>query len=437
MDILERIIAYTGDETSDAQEQELFAQLASDSGLRQSFKRQLKLNKAASIGAVEKRPSAAVTSTLFTQLGLQYSGASAGAAAASTAAPVASGLSSISSFWSALAVSAIALVGSFTLFDSFLGHDFQNEYQASISERTEATAQSSPITENKNIIEPTSNNESDEELALMKKNFEAIEYRLKDANNKNQLLTKENSYLKSLVDSQELIVKSQENSKEYDNNVKSYPAVNKIIVSPNNALWSNSNLSLKNNSPNNSNGFEEIPAQFGDDIYSDLKKDEDKAIFTKAGVEYRNYNYWNVGEVNLSPKDPPSFNNEGISLFARFFGNTDLIIDARRENFSLKFTGTEDNRLFSYETLPNLETYSIGLRHEPFTFGKMAFYGQGMFGVNAAGEVYRLGGGLTFNPFENFSMILGFEHSLLNFEHQNNGFTSQKNGLFYGLQLSL
>lgn len=194
-----------------------------------------------------------------------------------------------------------------------------------------------------------------------------------------------------------------------------------------------------------SNLYEAIPDNKPDFEFSGNKIiDPDKQYDTlmiirssdeKFGFEFKNTPSWFSKDPIVQPYELNRFNNLSISLLYPIFDGLKIGADFRQETFYLEYEGfnSRDQNVFIYQQ-PNLSSYSLFLRYNPFDIGsKLKPFVQFNGGFNKFGYTTREMIGIEYYPFDNVYIIAGAEFNQLFFKHDAESFTSNKFSLNYGL----
>lgn len=156
---------------------------------------------------------------------------------------------------------------------------------------------------------------------------------------------------------------------------------------------------------------------------------------TGFSVELRNSLAWNMPEANISPDEISKLNNFSIGINYDLTENITVLVNARQETFFQVFEGTEENgKRFIYEQQPNLTSFGAGLRYYIPAGNTLRPMVQISAGGNRTGALGRAAIGLEYNPYRDFSFLLGIEYSGLTYEHQNKSYYSDKGGAYLTLK---
>jgi|GEM_PF-5985616 len=438
MENIDKILAYSDNGLTDAQESQFFNELAADKTMRETFKNHIRIKNTAGRMGQEFLPSAGTTTGLFAALGLDYTGPETTASGSSNiSGDKNAGL--LPTFYEggiAALLALIVLSGVLFLSDeprSLDSSEMQDTDQMAENIVFDQTVIDNPVlksnTESANYPVSSSRNIDTKPNTLMNNRLSDLRIQLSE-------LEKENALLKQRLEILDSDRSAEDISGDMSDATRKYIEPSTKYVT----LWEE-NSSVSGRGPE-IQLIANDPYSVWNDGWNQEGVDDSEGLLgltwlNTVGLEYKNYHYWNVGQENLSPKDPPAFNNEGLTLVITVLDHTDILLDARRENFNLQFMGSEDGREYRYETYPNLETFSLGLRQKFEISDKLELYGQASYGLNNIGGVYRGGGGFKFSPFRNMSLVTGWEYSYMGFDFQGKAFDSQKNGMYYGIMLNL
>ncbi len=154
----------------------------------------------------------------------------------------------------------------------------------------------------------------------------------------------------------------------------------------------------------------------------------------RISMEYRGSQYWSVPEPAVYPAKFAKFNNNAITLFWQVNDNFSVGPELRQENFYQEFTGLDAlGKETVYKQQPNFTSFGLSMRYALKDIGVVHPIGQFTLGGNASGALGRVMAGLVYNPTPNVSFIIGGEYSVLLYRHQGGLFDSQKFGLNYGV----
>lgn len=433
---IDKILSFTDNALSDADEVSLFRELAESGEMRQAFKSHLRIKSSAPRIYQEAAPSAASTSALFGKLGLDY-GAGASAPAVAASAPAAS---SQPLYWEpgiAAVFAAIAVIA-MLLFAEPLEKNYMAEGSATNNTVTEEIAQVS-TQDSKAADIPVSSS------ATTLVDDKSMENSINKLRAENDALRKELAYNRHLLASAQGRINTLQAQLASNDGVSNKPSfifssepisASKLYISQWDGFgWSDNGEMIVLNA-----NSEDFPRN---GIYGDKSLElEDASLFgldlgTDLAVEYRNYNYWNIGPERLSPKSSDLFSNEALIVRGSLYKELDLFVDVRQENFNLQFSGVENGREYQYETYPSTVSAALGLRQNYAFNDELRIYGEISSGVSGLGAIGRAGLGLSVTPLPYVSVFGGYEYSGLIFDYQGRNFSSQKSGMYYGISLNL
>jgi hypothetical protein len=444
---IDNILSYSENNMSDAEESAFFAHLAQDRGMRESFKDHLRIKYSSAFVNQGYAGDATVTSSLFSAIGLSYgdTGESVGPVE-EPYKPVGSFAGSPIFYEGAIAATLVAAVFlAIFLFSNplsddagfALGSESEEVLESSIEDK-QPELKSYPAASSRLNTQAVDQSEYDR---LSKENS-LLATKVSELEEENSDITNRYSVMKSAYEREIDGYKTNISQISQVSQASRVNSQSESFVEPTNLYITRWEQPREQNMPEPMQSFSALsyPASgYGDVNSIDSENDGllGMGFLQSVGVEYKNFHYWNVGDVTMAPSDPPAFNNESLSLVFTIIDNTDIILDARRENFSLQFTGVEDGRATRFETYPNFETFSLGVRQRISLSEEFDVFGQGMYGFNSLAPVTRLGAGFTFKPFDYMSLIAGYEYSYMGFDFQGENFGSSKNGMYYGIMLNL
>lgn len=171
----------------------------------------------------------------------------------------------------------------------------------------------------------------------------------------------------------------------------------------------------------------------------ELLSDESFLSRLNLAVEFAASQEFFTHEVNVHPASEQVFNNSQISILVSPITDLQVGTEYRRENFYQVFRGYGANgNLFEYEQQPNFETFTLKARYKPdfLRTGSFSPFVSGAFGVNNAGYVSRIGGGVIIFPDAGYSFLVTTEYSGLRFMHNDAWFYSNKLGLNLGISVN-
>jgi hypothetical protein len=156
---------------------------------------------------------------------------------------------------------------------------------------------------------------------------------------------------------------------------------------------------------------------------------------SKFRFEFKNTPSWFLNQPKLQPYEISRFNNLQISLFYPIMSGILFGADFRQETFYVEYDGLNSKgqsaTLYQH---PNLSTYSLSLRYNPFDFSeKIKTFVQFTTGANIYGIVTREMAGFEYYPFDNVYILLSAEMNQMMFKHQESWYDASKFCINYGL----
>lgn len=131
------------------------------------------------------------------------------------------------------------------------------------------------------------------------------------------------------------------------------------------------------------------------------------------------------------------YDNLGIAMQYRMNEHSSLFVEGANESYPMIFEGVRNGQQIRYEQYPTMFWAGLGYRYTHSQFGNsgVAPYGQVALGGSKYGPVGRIGTGIQYTPMGPISFLLGIETSSLAYSFQNQWFLSPKVGLTYGMVL--
>ncbi|TAL68606.1 MAG: hypothetical protein EPN82_10025 [Bacteroidetes bacterium] len=163
---------------------------------------------------------------------------------------------------------------------------------------------------------------------------------------------------------------------------------------------------------------------------------EDNASNEKIGisVEARWSTNWSLARETVKPSKISDFNNLGFDMFFSIVDNFDFGINIRQETFFVKYEEKISNNLkYKLEQNPNLTSYGISIRKRYPINDDLQPFGQMNLAINKYGIILRPSIGITYNFYNDFSLVETFEYSNMFFTHNQEWFSASKIGLNFGI----
>lgn len=402
----------------DAQEKSVYAELSSDSSMRQEMRSLLAVNNSINSNKALFVPNPASKGAIFGQLGL------ATATGAATA-----------SFWKSKVFYAIASSIATVLLMLGVYFGFMNG--------EDDTAKEKYIVNRKPIIEL----EKLDELAYLP---------IENKNAKVIPVTRAKRESSAGVENYTENVRNQSVGSNFDSAEKE-----NIYIKENQLRINNNDISKdlainKSNSDNYASNNLDISKNFENDILANNINPNNK--FNRNVIEYNGFANnkksslgrfsleWNNSESvhfpeeRITPSQFAPFHNNSISLLYDVNQRLTLGANVRQETFYLVFSGLGDDGIQKiYEQQPNLTSFSGLMRYDLFEWQndlplELKTFTELQIGGNAIGPLGRVGFGFEIRPTQNITFVVSGNYSQLRYWHQNRGFRSEKFSLNYGVK---
>jgi hypothetical protein len=151
-------------------------------------------------------------------------------------------------------------------------------------------------------------------------------------------------------------------------------------------------------------------------------------------IEANGSTYFYDIQERITQSNQQDLSNTSLSLRYKFNEEIQVGFEYRRESFYQKFEGFETENLYAYEQNPNLESISLNFRYAPeflnFSYAKP--FVQTSLGGTKVGPIGRLMVGTKINFYDNYSLLLSSDYSVLGFSHNKNWFLASKWGMHFG-----
>lgn len=129
------------------------------------------------------------------------------------------------------------------------------------------------------------------------------------------------------------------------------------------------------------------------------------------------------------------YNNLGLALMYAMNERSALGFEVGNEAYPMVFEGDRNGQIVRYEQYPSTAWAGITYRYSGAAFGTLPIspYGQVLVGGSKFGPMGRLQAGLQYAPAGPLVFLLGVEGSAMTFTYQNAWYVSPKLGLTYGM----
>lgn len=398
-----------------SQEKELFEALASDGGLRSEMKEFIEFEKLAQFDGAAFTPSAAVTDSLFANLGISGA-ATAGAAIAAKTGLWQSLLSHSSSILSTILAATVGAVAVFFLMPKGTGGNSEN-----INMSGQTTVAASEVIVNR-----------DEYMNLKQDATEIEQLKTKLANlsaKKNQILVE---YIDRIV-TREVPVYIVSKISE-----KQSLSLSPLILSADNSKF----LSEKSSTVREpSIIFVPVTSSLTQNIDSEPAPARKTYESIGLSVEFQGGQYISMKNAGIAQSEQPLFNNSGISIAYELISDLSLVFDYRQEFFYQEYTGYEDDGiLYSYKQYPNFSSFGLGIRYKIVDWEYLSLNSQLMLSLapENGSWIYRGFAGGEFKVSDNMGILVGVELNGMKYLHEDS-FGSTTNditgsiGMKYGI----
>ncbi|MCO6467067.1 MAG: hypothetical protein J5I53_10670 [Bradyrhizobiaceae bacterium] len=129
------------------------------------------------------------------------------------------------------------------------------------------------------------------------------------------------------------------------------------------------------------------------------------------------------------------YDNLAVSMQYNMNANHSLLMEFANESYPMVFEGWRNGQQIRYEQFPTMFWAGLGYRYTMDQLGNsgVAPYGQLNVGGSKYGPIGRLSGGIQYSPAGAISFLFGIEASGLAYTFQDQWFLSPKIGITYGM----
>jgi len=380
-----------------AQEKELFEALASDGGLRSEMKEFIEFEKLAQFDGAAFTPSAAVTDSLFTTLGIAGVGG-AGIAAATMAAKTGFWQSIVNHSSGIISTVLAAAVGAVAMFLLI----------------PRGTGDSENINLSDNVIMAASEVAVDRDVYLSLKQSATETEKLKSelaelSSKKNQVVIE---YRDRIVE-REVPVYIESKAKNY--NALSLAPL--LITERAPTFYTTRDYSHR---PSLDAFVNDSRPQT--DLLIDQAEDYDMTNERLGlSIEFQGGQYLSVQDAGISKSEQPLFNNSGVSIAYEVLNDLSLVFDFRQEFFYQVYSGYENDGIkYRYEQYPNFSSIGLGVRYKIVDWEYLNLNSQLMLSLapENGSWIYRAFVGGEFKASSNIGVLIGAELNGMQYHHK-------------------
>lgn len=145
----------------------------------------------------------------------------------------------------------------------------------------------------------------------------------------------------------------------------------------------------------------------------------------------------NPTQQTQSEEQSAWYNNLGLAMQYRMNANHSMQLELATETYPMIFEGLRNGQQIRYEQYPSMFWAGVAYRYtfNPIGNSGVAPFTQAGLGGSKYGPIGRLSTGIQYSPMGSVSFLFGIEASSLAYTFQNNWFLSPKVGLTYGMAI--